>query len=120
MRYKKYIYIEEENLKKRGRGLGNIKGFFSYIGKSYYQALKRWKEKKNYVMRKLNTPKRVTLPDDRTFLARYERVPRSELPPNIIMRRPYVPRSALSSRRRRAEGGEGIFRVTKNSHKCNS
>ena len=41
-------------------------------------------------MRKLNTPKRVTLPDDRTFLARYERVPRSELPPNIIMRRPYV------------------------------
>lgn len=41
MRYKKYIYIEEENLKKRGRGLGNIKGFFSYIGKSYYQALKR-------------------------------------------------------------------------------
>ena len=46
MRYKKYIYIEEENLKKRGRGLGNIKGFFSYIGKSYNQALKRWKEKK--------------------------------------------------------------------------
>ena len=45
------------------------------------------KRKKNYVMGKLNTPKGVTLPDGRSFLACYERVPRSELPPNVIMKR---------------------------------
>ena len=43
------------------------------------------KRKKNYVMGKLNTPKGVTLPDGRSFLACYERVPKSELPPNVIM-----------------------------------
>lgn len=53
------------------------------------------KRKKNYVIRKRNTPKRVTLPDERTFLACYERVPRSELPPNIIMRRKYNTRLHL-------------------------
>ena len=45
------------------------------------------RQKHNYVMRKLNVPKRVTLPNSRTFLARYKQVPRSELPPNIVMRR---------------------------------
>ena len=34
-------------------------------------------------MRKLTTPKRVTLCNGKTFLARYKRVPRSELPANI-------------------------------------
>ena len=36
---------------------------------------------------KLATPKRVTLPNGRTFVARYERIKRFELPPNIAMRR---------------------------------
>ena len=35
-------------------------------------------------MRKLDTPKRVTLPNGRVFYAKYKRVKRSELPPNII------------------------------------
>ena len=38
---------------------------------------------------KLATPKRVTLPNGRTFVARYKRIKRSELPPNIVMRRTY-------------------------------
>ena len=39
---------------------------------------------------KLSTPKRVTLTNGRTFLAKYKRVKRSEFPPNIIMRRTYT------------------------------
>ena len=40
-------------------------------------------------MRKLATPKRVTLPNGRTVVARYKRVPRSELPANVTMARRY-------------------------------
>ena len=42
------------------------------------------RRKKNYAMVKLNVPKRVTLPSGRTFVARYKRIPRGELPPNIV------------------------------------
>ena len=41
------------------------------------------KRKVNYVMMKRAKPKRVTLPDGRTFVARFEKVPRSRLPPHI-------------------------------------
>ena len=44
---------------------------------------------------KLATPKRVTLPNGRTFVARYKRIKRSELPPNIVMRRTYRDRAAV-------------------------
>ena len=44
------------------------------------------RRKKNYAMVKLNVPKRVTLPNGRTFNAHYKRIPRGELPPNIVMR----------------------------------
>ena len=43
--------------------------------------------KKNYAMVKLAIPKRVTLPNGRTFVARHKRMKRSELSPNIVMRR---------------------------------
>ena len=45
-------------------------------------------------MMKLNVPKRVTLPNGRTFVARYKRIPRDQLPPNIVMRRTYTQRAA--------------------------
>ena len=35
-------------------------------------------------MVKLNVPKSVILPNGRTFVARYKRIKRSELPPNIV------------------------------------
>ena len=38
-------------------------------------------------MRRLNTPKKVTLPNGRTFCAKCAIVARSQLPPNVIMRR---------------------------------
>ena len=61
-------------------------------------------------MMKLNVPKRVTLPNGRTFVARYKRIPRDQLPPNIVMRRTYTQRAASRVRRcRRAQQGQGIF-----------
>ena len=43
------------------------------------------KQKRHYAMMKLNFPKRVTLPNGRTFVARYKTIPRDQLPPNIVM-----------------------------------
>ena len=45
------------------------------------------RRKNNYVMRRLDTPKKVTLLNGRTFYAKYQRAPRSQLPPNVIMKR---------------------------------
>ena len=65
-------------------------------------------------MVKLNIPKRVTLPNGRTYIARYKRIKRSELPPNIVMRRTYTQRTAPRGRRhKRAQQGQGIFDFVK-------
>ena len=64
------------------------------------------RRKRNYAMMKLNVPKRVTLPNGRTFVARYKRIPRDQLPPNIVMRRTYAQRAAPKGRRRRQCGRE--------------
>ena len=63
-------------------------------------------------MPRLNVPKRVALPNCRTFLARYKHVPRSELPPKIVMRRTYRQRAAPWGRRRR-QRGRGVFSFIK-------
>ena len=52
-------------------------------------------------MRRLDTPKKVTLTNCRTFYDKYQRVPRSQLPPNVIMKRKYKRRVAPKGRRRR-------------------
>ena len=64
---------------------------------------------------KLNVPKRVTLPNGRNFAARYKRIPRDQLPPNIVMRRTYTQRAAPRGRRRRqrAQQRQGIFDFVK-------
>ena len=66
-------------------------------------------------MVKLQVPKRVTLPNGRTFVACYKRIRRGELPPNIVMRRTYTQRAAPRGRRRRrrAQQGQGIFDFVK-------
>ena len=73
------------------------------------------RRKENYPMRKLAVPKRVTLPNGRTFVARYERIKRSELPPEIRMRRTYRQRTAPRNRRRRRpqQQGQGIVSFAK-------
>ena len=57
----------------------------------------RQKKKKSYAM--VNVPKRVTLPNGRTFVARYKRIKRGQLPPNIFIRRTYTQRAAPRCRR---------------------
>ena len=56
-------------------------------------------------MRKLHTPERVTLPNSRIFLARYKRVPRSELPANVTMPRRF--RGSIAAGRRRKPPRKG-------------
>ena len=53
------------------------------------------------IMIKRERPKRVTLPDGRTFLARYRRATRDDLPPNINLPRVYKQRAAPKGKRRR-------------------
>ena len=67
-------------------------------------------------MVKLATPKRVTLSNSRTFIARYKRIKRSELAPNIVMSRTYTQRTTPQGKRRRvrARQGRGIFYFVKN------
>ena len=80
------IKRRSKNKKKRGRGIfGDGFKYFYNIGKAWRNSM-QWDEKKNYAMVKLNVPKRVTLPNGRTFNAHYKRIPRGELPPNIVMR----------------------------------
>ena len=67
------------------------------------------RRKDNYIMIKTATPKRVTLLDGRTFVARYERVPRSRLPPHVKIRRRY--RSAPARQR----GNKKVVTVWKKS-----
>ena len=53
------------------------------------------------IMIKRARPKRVTLPDGRTFLAKYRRATRDDLPPNISFPRIYKERAAPKGRRRK-------------------
>ena len=53
------------------------------------------------IMIKRERPKRVTLPDSRTFLARYRRATRDDLPPNIEFPRVYKQRAAPKGKRRK-------------------
>ena len=60
-------------------------------------------------MVKRQNPKRVTLPSSRTFLPRYRRATRTELPANVRLERPYKQRAAPKGRRQRVkQGGRGF------------
>ena len=74
------------------------------------------RRKRNYAMEKLNVPKRVTLPNSRTFVARYKRISRDDLPLNIRMRRTYRQRAAPRGRRRR-QRGQGILKFLKKGYR---
>ena len=75
------------------------------------------RRKENYAMKRLDVPKRVDLPNGRTSFARYKRIKREELPPEIIIRRTYRQRAAPRGRRRRRQRGRGIVEVTKKALK---
>ena len=62
------------------------------------------------IMVRTENPKRVILPNDRTFLARYRRATRAELPANVRLNRPYRRRAVSRGRRRRVRQGRRGFK----------
>ena len=66
------------------------------------------RRKENYVMIRRATPKRVTLPNGRTFVAKYERVSRAALLPHIKIRRRYRGKPARGKNR---QAGRGIVSI---------
>ena len=81
---------------------------------------KNGKERQNNNDEKKKSPKRVTLPDGRTFVARYRCVTRAHLPANLCLRHPYRQRAAPRGRRRQivVQQGRGLrqqyFKVCRN------
>ena len=74
----------------------------------------------NILLRRLAQPRRVTLPNGRTFLARYERVNRASLyPTNVRIKRTYTrkigPRRQRKPRKKTASGGEWVYQLTKHN-----
>ena len=60
-------------------------------------------------MVKRQNPKRVILPNGRTFYGRYRRATPAELPANVRLNRPYRRRAAPRGRRRRVrQDGRGF------------
>ena len=61
------------------------------------------------VMVKRQTPKKVMLPNGRTFYARYKWATRTDLPANVRLERPYKQRAVPRGRRRQVrQGGRGF------------
>ena len=60
----------------------------------------------NIVMIKRENPKRVVLPNGRVFYAKYKRVDRDALPPNIQIMRRYKQRAAPKGKRRQRRVGQ--------------
>ena len=77
------------------------------------------KERRNrIIMIKRQNPKRVTLPNGRTFYTKYKRTTRAQLPANVHLQRPYRQRAAPKGRRRRravvGQRGKGFKSAFKN------
>ena len=61
------------------------------------------------VIVKRQTPKKVTLPNGRTFYAKHKRATCADLSANVRLERPYKQRAASKGRRRRLrQGGRGF------------
>ena len=64
---------------------------------------------------KINTPKRVTLPNSRIFVAWYKQVSRAQLPANITIRQRCAQRATPKKKRRKRgqQKGHGIYDFVK-------
>ena len=67
----------------------------------------------NILLRERVAPKRVKLPGRRVFYAKYERAGRTNLPPNINMRKTYTRMVGPGRQRNRKQRGQGIKTVLK-------
>ena len=66
-----------------------------------------WRDR--IVMIKQQTPKKVTLPNGRTFCARYKWASRTDLPANVLLEQPYKQIAAPKGRRCQIrQGGRGF------------
>ena len=67
------------------------------------------KERRNrIIMIKRQNPKRIALPNGRTFYAKYKRATRAALLANVHLRPAYKQRAAPRGRRRRVQRGRGF------------
>ena len=66
-------------------------------------------------MMKTNMPKRVTVPNNRTFVARYKCVSGAQLSANVTIKWKYTQRAAPKNKRRRGgqQRGRAIFDFVK-------
>ena len=73
----------------------------------------------NIVLVKRDRPKRVTLPNGKTFLAQHKRVSKGALPPNVTIKRTNKQRAAPRKHRRgaprapRNRRGRGVGKIFK-------
>ena len=71
------------------------------------------RRKNNYVMRRLDAPKRVTLPNGRVSYTKCKHVKRSEFLSNVPLRQTYRQKARPRGRRRRGQQGRGFFDTIK-------
>ena len=64
----------------------------------------------NIVMRKVDAPKKVTLPNGRTFYAKYKRLRINLLPNNVRIKRRYRSRGRRNGRRQQGWGIKDILK----------
>ena len=62
------------------------------------------------------TPKRINLPNDKSFVSRYERVPKDRLLTSFMIKRRYKERHTPKNKRR-PQGGRGLFSFIKRLRK---
>ena len=67
------------------------------------------------LLRRKVMPKRITLPDGRSFVARYERVSRKNLPRNVTINKARTIGLRQQRKRKTQQGAEGsVFNLGKN------
>lgn len=89
--------VKEKYLKKEGM---NTRNFVK--NKSHNENLKMPLQN-NVIMMKCAVPKKATLPGERVFHAKYQRVKRANLPPNFPVQRTYCKRQG-GKRKQRGKG----------------
>ena len=94
-------YVSKRNRLMLGKGKKQKGGFIAPIVAAAVPAQKKMPPRNNIVMIKRENPKRVVLPNGRVFYAKYKRVDRDALPPNIQIMRRYKQRAAPKGKRRR-------------------
>ena len=107
--FKKTSKRKKKKNKKQGKGFGDGFKFLYSLGKQWRNSM-QWNVKRTTRWLNLIHPKRWLY----QTVARYKRISRGELLPNIVMRRTYTQRAAPRGwTRSAAQQGQGIFNFIK-------